>query len=142
MIQTGGRNLNSTKEHMTSSQLRSFGLIVGAIFLVIGLWPMVIRGQELRWWGLLVGGVFIIPALTMPVALRPIHRAWMIVGEALGWLNTRIILAIGFYGVVMPVGLTMRLVGKDPMQRRYSHEMNSYRVARVSRPGEHMQRQF
>jgi hypothetical protein len=134
--------LSSTKEDATSSQLRSFGLIVGTIFIVIGFWPMVVRGQDPRWWAVLSGGLFILPALAFPGMLSPIHRIWMIIGEALGWFNTRIILAIGFYGIVMPLGLTMRLFGKDPMRRRYSPNVSTYRVTREVRPGDHMRKQF
>jgi hypothetical protein len=86
--------------------------------------------------------LFTIPALTLPSSLRPVHQIWMFIGHILGWVNTRIILAIGFYGIVTPVGLIMRIFGKDPMRRGYLLQNNTYRVARMSRPGEHMQQQF
>jgi hypothetical protein len=131
-----------TNEQSSSTQLRSFGLLVGSLFALIGVWPMVIHGEAFRWWAMALAGLFILPALIMPWCLRPIHRAWMFMGHVLGWINTRIILAIGFYGIMMPVGLAMRFVGRDPMQRQYIAEITSYRVTRADRHGRHMRQQF
>ena len=36
----------------------------------------------------------------------------------LGYVNSRIILSIMYYGVLTPVGLLMRAVGRDPLNRR------------------------
>lgn len=131
-----------TKDHVSPGHLRSFGLIVGGVFVAIALWPVLIRGQDVRWWALILAGLFLGPAGIMPSSLEPIHRGWMFIGHVLGWINTRIILAIGFYGIVMPVGLAMRAFGKDPMRRRYVMDANTYRVARTPRNGAHMQQQF
>ena len=130
------------KTDIDPKQLRSFGLIVGGIFALIGLWPMVWRGSDPRWWAIVSAMLLIAPAMTVPRILAPVHRAWMFVGHILGWVNTRIILAIGFFGLVTPVGFFMRLAGKDPMRRRYEPAVPSYRVAKPSRTGSHMQQQF
>ena len=66
----------------------------------------------------------------------------MIVGHALGWVNTRIILGIVFYGLLTPMGLAMRLFGKDSMQRQFVQEAHTYRVMRNPRPRSHLMRQF
>ena len=66
----------------------------------------------------------------------------MAIGEALGWINTRVILGFVYYGIMTPMGMTMRLLGKDPMRRRFEPDANSYRVPRATRPSRHMDRQF
>ena len=38
-------------------------------------------------------------------------------GNVMNWINTRLILGVMFYGIFLPIGLCMRLFGKDPMQR-------------------------
>ena len=133
--------MTKTKQ-VSSQELRSFGLIVGGVFAVIGLWPALVRGMDVRWWAVGVAVVLTIPALVAPKILAPLHRAWMFVGHILGWINTRIILTIGFYGILMPVGVVMRLMGKDPMCRTHSERVHSYRVARTTRLGTHMRQQF
>ena len=123
-------------------QLRSFGLLVGGLFGVLGFWPVVLRGEGARLWALILAALLVIPAVLFPASLRPAHRVWMAIGEALGWINTRIILGLVFYGVMTPMGLVMRLLGRDRMHRRLEPTADSYRVARPTRPSDHMARQF
>ena len=128
--------MNDTKH------LRSFGLMVGSIFALIGVWPAVWRGQPLRLWSLILGGVLMALALVWPRGLTQVYRVWMTVGEVLGWINTRLILGVLFYLVFTPLGWCMRLRGKDPMQRTWAPEAESYRVVRQARPSSHMRHQF
>jgi hypothetical protein len=124
------------------AQLRSFGLIVGGIFGVIGLWPTIMRGQDVRSWMVGLAIALILPALVAPQALAPAHRVWMALGRALGWVNTRLVLGLIFFGVVTPTGLVLRLAGRDPMRRAIDRNASTYRVPRMARPGTHMRRQF
>jgi polyferredoxin len=123
-------------------QLRSFGLLVGGLFGVLGLWPVVFRGESARLWALILAAALVLPAVVFPASLRPAHRVWMAIGDALGWVNTRIILGLVYYGVMTPMGVVMRLLGRDPMRRRFEPTADSYRVARPARRSDHMARQF
>jgi len=123
-------------------QLRHFGLIVGGIFAVIGFWPAVFRAEGPRLWALALAVALVVPALVLPRSLTHVHRVWMAAGEALGWINTRILLSVIFYGLVTPMGIIMRRFGRDPMQRRYEPGATTYRVPKPSRPAVHMTRQF
>jgi hypothetical protein len=123
-------------------QLRHFGLLVGGVFGVIGLWPLVWRAQDPRWWAVALAVALIGPGLVAPGLLAPAYRAWMKLAEVLAWVNTRIVLGLVFYGVVTPIGLVMRLLGHDPMRRAYDRTGASYRVVCRPRPATHMTRQF
>jgi hypothetical protein len=125
-----------------TKSLRSFGLIVGGIFAGIGLWPAVWRGQPPRLGVLLLGGLLIVLALVWPRSLARVYRLWMAVGEVLGWINTRLILGVLFYGLFTPMGLLMRLRGKDLMRCTLAPEAETYRVIRQPRPASHMWHQF
>jgi len=125
-----------------TAQLRKFGLLVGGIFCAIGLWPALIRGGDPRVWTLVVGGLLVVPALVAPRALAPVYRVWMAAAEGLGWVNTRILLGIVFYGLITPMGLIRRLRGGDAMRRRGDPGAESYRVPKPPRSGTHMNRQF
>ena len=126
----------------TPKQLRSFGLLVGAIFALIGVWPVVWRGHDLRSWAVLIAAALMVPALVMPGCLRFVYRGWMTLGEALGWINTRLILSAIFFVVFTPFGLWMRLRGRNPIRRGWEPEASTYREVRQPRPGSHMQHQF
>jgi hypothetical protein len=130
-------------ENMTTNkELRSFGLIVGGVFAVIGVWPLVIRFAEARWWALIVAAVLILPAMIHPQSLFWPHKGWMMLGHVLGWINTRIILGLIFYAVVTPTGFIRRVLGKDPMGRRTRPELDTYRIERKPRPASHLTRQY
>ena len=124
-------------------QLRSFGLIVGGVFAAMSLWPVLFRGDDPRLWALILAGLLVIPALVLPMSLGPVYRGWMAVGNVLGWINTRVILGVIFYGLFTPIGLVRRcLLAKDSMLRKFEPEADTYRVVRQPRPPSHMKRQF
>ena len=126
----------------TRKELRQFGLLVGTVFTVIGLWPLGFRGEPLRLWAIGVGGLLIAFGGILPQLLAPIHKGWMWVGHILGWINTRILLGIVFYVLVTPMGLVFRLMGKDTMRRAFAGSSTTYRVVRSPRPHSHMKYQF
>lgn len=88
--------------------------------------------------GALLGGI----GLIVPEVLKYPYKGWMVLGHALGWVNTRIILGIVFYGVVTPMGLVMKMKGRDPMHRNIDSEASTYRVVRQPRPVLHMKNMF
>jgi hypothetical protein len=100
------------------SQPRRFGLSVGGMLLLIA---------TIMWWfdqprlatvlGS-VGGVLFLGGLLVPRWLIPIERRWMAAAAVLGAFNARVILTVSYYVVVTPFGVLMRLVGRDPLDRR------------------------
>jgi hypothetical protein len=135
--------MDKTGTAVAAKQLRSFGLLVGGIFLVIGLWPLVFRGEPFRVWACVLACVLILPALVWPRSLGPIYRGWMAIGAVLGWINTRIILSLIFYVIFTPIGFFRRVILKrDALQRTLDPDAQTYRVVREPRPSSHLQRQF
>jgi len=135
--------LYSTNQRQASrKQLRSFGFILAGGFLVIGLWPIVFRHQDPRLWALVVSAVFALGGLLVPAALAHPFRIWMALGAGLGWVNSKILLTIVFYGLVTPTRLLMTAAGRDAMQRRFDRTRSTYRVSRKPRPISHMTHQF
>jgi len=130
------------QNEITIKQLRSFGLLVGGIFALIGLWPVVVHNENARWWSLVVAAVLILPALVYAKSLFWIHKGWMAVGHVLGWINTRIILGVVFYVIVTPIGMFRRWLGRDPMGRQLRPDLDSYRVVRKPRPASHLTKQY
>ena len=108
--------------------LRDFGLITGGLFAVIfGLLLPYLFGSSLPWWPWLVCVVLVIWALIAPQSLNPVYRLWMRVGLLIGSVVSRVILGLVFFLVVTPIGLMMRAIGKDPMNRRLDDSATSYR---------------
>ena len=123
-------------------QLRSFGLIVGGGFAAVGLLPMVFRGHSPRIWAIVLGFLLAAAALVWPAGLGPFFRLWMRLAELLGWVNTRIILLLVYYAVIVPIGWILRMTGKDLLRLRLEPGSQSYRIVRSKRPPSHMQHQY
>jgi hypothetical protein len=123
-------------------QLRSFGITVGAVFALIALWPVMIRGDAPRLWAAITAALLIVPALVWPSSLSRIHKGWMALAEVLAWINTRIILGAVFYLIVTPIGVVRRLLGKDPMGTKPKADAETYRVLRKPRSASHLTRQY
>lgn len=137
---------HSPDGNMTTPELRKFGLITGIIIIVFigGFLPWLKGGLEkvIHWqlYTAPVGGVLISWALLHPASLIHFYKPWMKCAEALGFINTRIILFIVFAFMFVPIGLLMRLLGKDPMHRQFIHDTNSsYRVIREQPTKDHME---
>ncbi|TKB63496.1 MAG: sxtJ [Nitrospira sp.] len=126
----------------TNKELRQFGLLVGGVFSVIGLWPVVFRGEPPRLWAMILGSLLIVLGAVVPQSLKQVHSGWMKIGHVLGAINTKIILGIIYYLLITPMGLVMRLMGKDSMHRTLAKETTTYRVVRSPRSPRHMRNQF
>jgi len=127
---------------VTKAQLRSFGFIVGTGFAVVGISRMLFRGEAPRMWALVLSAALIVTALLAPMLLKPFHRVWMRIGEMLGWVNSRIILGVVYYLVMLPIGFVRRFAGSDPMRRRFDSTAATYKVSRSQRPASHMRHQY
>ena len=126
-----------------NKQLRSFGLIVGGIFGIIGIWPLIFRGEVPRFWAIGTAACLMLSGLVLPRCLSPIYRIWMALGQILGKINTRVILSLIFYGLFTPAAIFRRLVfSRDPLHCRFDPEKKSYRVLRKRRAKDHLARQF
>ena len=119
---------------LDSKGLRKFGLTTGAIIVLLFVlfFPWVFDMENLPIWPWVVAGLLWVPALVIPNLLGPVYTTWMKIGHALGWVNTRIILGLLFYAMVLPMGLIMRLFGNDPMSRKLDKSVSSYRIKSVS----------
>lgn len=81
-------------------------------------------------------------ALMLPIVLKPLYTIWMAIGFVLGWINTRIILGVVFYTLFTPVALLMKLLQKDPMHRKLTSKIKSYRKTRSASPKNQMEKPY
>ena len=145
-MRTGEASSSSTeraaKERAAEARrLRSFGLVVGGVLALLGLWPVLFRHEKPRLWLLGAGSALAALGAAAPRSLRHLHGAWMAAGHALGWINTRILLVAIFCGLLTPMALVRRWLGKDSMRRRFQPELDTYAVSCTPRPRTHMRQQ-
>lgn len=65
---------------------------------------------------LLLAISFLLVAMTYPPIFKPFARFWFAFSAVLGTVVSKAILTVLFYGLVLPVGLVRRALGKDAMQ--------------------------
>lgn len=119
----------SREEHVEGSSDRVFGLVFAGVFLVIAGWPL-IHGVAPRWWALGISVAFGAVAWVRPVLLARLNRLWMKLGILLGKVVSPIALGILFFGVVTPIGVMIRIAGKDPLRLKRDPAAVSYWIER------------
>ncbi len=128
--------------HPTGRQLRVFGVSgllasIAAAAVLLLLWGVAFV------WALLVlaagGGIFLC-SLVSPRAARILYLGLTLIAMPIG-LAVSFVLLSGFYFLLLtPLALVFRLVGRDPLHRRFDPTAESYWVPH--RPSETMERYF
>ena len=95
---------------------RSFGLSIGAICLAAGAWSAWLGRVWIGAVCTTVGAVLVGVGLLAPAILRIPNRVWWRLAQALAWVNARIILTLFFVLVLTPVGVAMRLCGRNALK--------------------------
>ena len=129
------------------AELKKFGIsFAGVLVALFGVViPLIRHGVALASWPLwpwFVAAVIGICALLHPAVLKLLYTPWMKFAGLAQWVNTRIIMLLLFYGVILPIGLVLRLFGKDSMRRRFEATTNSYRVPAETSDKDHMEKPY
>jgi len=131
---------------VTNSDLRKFGFIMGGMFaLIFGLiFPWIGDRTKDTWpiWPFIVMAVFWAVAVVAPQILRPVNEIWIKVGNVLGFINSRIILGVMFFAMIFPIGMLLKLFGKDSMNRKLDKKTDTYRIVTKQRNKEHLEKPF
>ena len=122
---------------------RKFGLTLGTILALIA----VVKGFERSPWGGIWGVLALLligSALLRPSLLSTPNQIWLKLGLLLHRIVNPVIMAVLFYGTFLPIGLLMRLLGKDPLRLKLDKTAASYWLSRADeRPhSEAMRQQF
>ena len=131
---------------VTKLDLRKFGFIMGGmIALMFGLFfPWVFDKTSENWpiWPFIVMAVFFALAIVMPEILRPVNHYWLKIGNVLGFINSRIILGAMFYLMIFPIGMILKVLGKDSMERKLEEKAETYRKITKVREKDHLKKPF
>ncbi len=110
--------LHDEAKPLTDAQARKTAFIVAAVLLLLAAWNYH-RGRLTVVFVLGgIGAALLVIGLLIPPLARGFHVLWMRVATLLGWVNSRVLLGLMFYGVFAPYNLIGRLFGRDPLNRR------------------------
>ncbi len=113
--------------HPTRPQLRQFA--------VAALLASAIVGTALRWrfgsdlaplliWSF--GSVVFVLGMLSPTLVRPVYRVLMAITLPIGWAVSNVFLRVIYYGLFTPIGLVLRLVGRDPLRMKKPNTSSYY----------------
>ena len=110
--------------------LREFGLLTaGIIALLFGLVLPLLWGHNLPLIPSIIAVILAILALFIPQSLGPIYQGWMRVAQVLAWVNSRLILGLIFFIIVTPMAIIMKIIKRDPLNRKFKFRLETYRVS-------------
>ena len=104
-------NIMKNNEIKISSN-KSFGIVFAIVFFLIALWP-IIKSDDIRIWSLILSIIFLILGIMNSSILTPLNKIWFRFGIFLGNFIAPVVMGIIFFFVVTPIGLIMRLLGRD-----------------------------
>ena len=108
---------------------RNFGLVFFFVLLIVGFWPL-LNGEAPRIWSLIIAVIFLILGLMNSKILTPLKILWFKFGLFLGGIVSPIVMGIVFFFVITPIGLFMKLIGKDLLNNKLDNNKKSYWIIR------------
>ena len=118
-----------TEEDLRPGSDRNFGLVMAAATAILGALPL-LRLAAPHWWLIGVAIAFAVPALIVPRALHPLNYAWFRLGLLMHRVISPLIIGAVFFLCVTPIGVIMRLFGKDVLSLRRRADLPSYWIVR------------
>jgi len=121
------------RSHVRMASDRAFGCVIATALALLGLWPL-LHHKPVRWAPLGIAAVFALTALLGPSLLHPLNRLWTALAVLLNRVTTPVVCGLLFYLVVTPVGVLLRIRGKDPLRLRPDVQARTYWIDRQPGP--------
>ena len=118
---------------------KSFGIVFFVVFLIIAFWPFA-NLTSFKIWPLIISIIFLILGLMSSKILSPLNKIWFKFGILLGSIVSPIVMSIIFFVIITPIGIIMKMLGKDLLNKKYNKQ-NSYWIIKDNSKNS-MKRQF
>jgi len=112
-----------------SGSEKNFGIVFAIVFLLISLYPLV-DNKDVHLWSLIISLIFFLLAYVAPKVLSVPNKLWFKLGMALGAVVAPVVMALVYFSTVVPIGLIMRLMGKDLLRQKLDKNTKSYWIER------------
>jgi hypothetical protein len=116
-------------EKVAAGSDRSFGLVMAAALAAVTLLNVWHAGRVWPWTGG-AAALLLVAGLLRPAILHPLNLLWLRFGLLLHRVVNPIVMALLFYGTVLPTGLVMRMLGKDLLRLKRQPDADSYWIMR------------
>ena len=109
----------NNKHNIKLGSNRSFGIVFFVAFLLIALYPLT-YSEGIIVWSVIISFIFLVLGLLNSKILTPLNKLWFKFGIFLGEIISPLIMGIIFFLVVTPIGILMRIFGKDVLNLKYN----------------------
>ena len=133
-------SVTSSNLPVEESSPKSFGIVFSIVFLIVSLYPLT-NFKGISIWALIVSIIFLLLAFLAPKILTLPNKLWFKFGILLGSIIAPIVMAFVYFATVLPIGLIMRLSGKDLLNQKLDKNSKSYWIERKEPIGS-MKNQF
>ena len=116
----------------TSHDLKKFGFSIGLVLLIIAAY-LFWKDKPAFSYLASAGILLILLGKFLPGWLSPIYRVWMAFALVMGFIMTRVILTVVFFGLITPMALVAKLLRKDLLSERWNPDAESYWVKRAAK---------
>ena len=128
---------------LDSKGLREFGLVFGSIIsLLFGLILPWLFDLSYPLWPWILAATLVLWALVAPATMRGLYRIWMRFGLLLNKITTPIIMGLVFFIAITPTAFIMKVIRRDPMNRKLDENIISYRVSSRNHDKSHIEKPF
>ena len=79
-------------------------------------------------WG--IAALCLLLGLLIPKTVLPLYLALTAISLPISYVLSHVLFAIVYYGIITPLGLIFRLMGRDPLERRFDPQASSYWMER------------
>ena len=109
--------MDSTKIILPSN--RKFGYFFSLVFSLLAIY-FYFNNSSFYLLSIILGVIFLLITLIKPEILLPLNKLWMRFGFLLSLFVSPLIMAIIFCGIFTPLGLFMRIIGRDELKLKFS----------------------
>ena len=106
-----------------------FGLLLPVFFAIVGVlvWRRTgsLTSATVLW---AVGGTDSALFGLWPASRRRIYVGWMHAVYPIGWTVSHLLLGVVYFVVITPIGLALRILRRDPLERPFDRAATSYWV--------------
>ena len=131
--------INRNPKH---KELRNFAIIALIASLVISLLLYILKGVGIQWVIIIItaGFAIFISSFVSLKLTRIIYLGLILVTFPIGWVISMILLTAFYFLLLTPLAFFFRLLGRDPLSRRFDPAAKSYWLRR--RQTENLDRYF
>ena len=128
--------------HPSRKELRTFAIIalLAASLVALLLWRF--KGLGIRWTAVIIsfGTVILLSSFISLRLTRLIYLGFILATLPIGLLMSFLLLATFYFGILTPLALIFRLIGRDTLHRKSDPDADSYWI--THRQPDHLDRYY